>query len=113
MQETIDKAIARIDAWIRFDRAAALVKQNRLAEAETTLAGARPPDDETRTDAARMLADVRGRRQIERALALVKAGKLPEAHTAFAKVLTMDVPDSMKDYARARMKDLDPAAKGR
>jgi tetratricopeptide (TPR) repeat protein len=104
-----EAAIVQIDAERRLRIALDLVKSDRLEEAERALTptGDVWPDDQYRARAARALADVRGRIAIKNALALVKAGKLAEARASFQRVLGMDVADGMKDYARARIKDLD------
>jgi len=115
LRQQAEGNIRRLDAEVRLRRAADLLNGNRLAEAETTLAGpgAQWPDDDSRARAARVLAGVRGRREIERALALLKAGKLAEAREAFGRVLTLDVSDELKVYARDRVTELDAATKGR
>jgi hypothetical protein len=105
-------AIVQIDAERRLRIALDLVKSDRLEEAERALTptGDVWPDDAYKARAARALADVRGRIEIKNALALVKAGKLADARASFQRVLGMEIADGMKDYARARIKDLDAAS---
>jgi tetratricopeptide (TPR) repeat protein len=106
-----DEYVKRVDAEIRLRSASDLARSNRLKEAEAALtaADAAWPDESYKTRAGKMLADVRGRLAIQSGLASVKAGKLAEARASFQRVLSMDVTDSMKDYARARIKELEAA----
>jgi len=115
LKRIADRSGRQLDAEIQLRRAHELMRNNHLREAEVALSAADTLwlDDDYRSRAASALADVRGRRQIEVALAEVKSGRLAEAHAAFARVVAMDVPEAMKDYARRNMKELDAAMRGR
>lgn len=109
LREKAEKLILRTDGEIRLRRARDLATAKKLREAEAVLSASEPWPEECQERAAKVLAEVRALLDVERAMRLIKAGKLPEARAAFAQVLTLDVSEEMKNYARVNIKQIDAA----
>ena len=104
----VDRTVAGMEAQERLAQAVGLIRSKRYQEAQKLLSdpGFTWPEGELLLARDRALRGLRGQLEIERALGLVKAGRLAEARAVFEAVVKMDVPDDMRDYARARASDL-------